>query len=102
MLQQEFNIIDTRQSDLRFFKDYVPTLRTGRSGIMYTREGKLRRLSGKEALLLQGFSDQIVSKSKKFNDNILLQQAGNAMSVNVIEYIANSLKIVMKKNGDIQ
>lgn len=100
ILKEDYLVIDTRQSDIRFFRDYIPTLRTGRSGIMYVKNGKLRRLSGKESLLMQGFDKNITAKAKGFNDNILLQQTGNAMSVNVIAAIANSLKETMKKNGD--
>ena len=101
ILKEDFLVVDTRQSDLRFFRNYVPTLRTGRSGIMYVKNGKLRRLSGRESLLLQGFDRNIINKSKNNNDSVLLQQTGNAMSVNVIEAIANGLKETMKKNGDI-
>lgn len=102
ILKNDFLVIDTRQSDIRFFTDYIPTLRTGRSGILYTKNGKLRKLSGKEALLMQGFSINIINKAQKYNDNLLLQQTGNAMSVTVINAIANSLKATMRKNGDIQ
>ena len=101
ILKEDYLVIDTRQSDIRFFRDYIPTLRTGRSGIMYVKNGKLRRLSGKESLLMQGFGQNIVAKARGFNDNMLLQQTGNAMSVSVISAIADSLKKTMKKNGDV-
>lgn len=101
ILQEDFLVVDTRQSDIRFFRDYIPTLRTGRSGILYVKNGTLRKLSGREALLMQGFGINIINKSTAYNDSILLQQTGNAMSVNVIEEIANSLKKCMKKNGDL-
>ena len=101
ILKEDYLIVDTRQSDIRFFRGYIPTLRTGRSGILYVKNGKLRKLSGRESLLLQGFGKKIYDKAKNFNDSMLLQQTGNAMSVNVIENIGNSLKEIMKKNGDI-
>ena len=101
ILNEEFLIVDTRQSDMRFFRGYTPTLRTGRSGILYVKNGKLRKLSGRESLLLQGFGIDIFNKAKGFADSVLLQQTGNAMSVNVIEAIGASLKEIMLKNGEI-
>jgi DNA (cytosine-5)-methyltransferase 1 len=70
----------------------VPTLRTGRHGILYVRGGKFRRLSGYESLLLQGFPKSLSSKVKgKIADVYLLSQAGNAMTVNVVEDFGKSL-----------
>ena len=101
ILNEEYLIVDTRQSDMRFFRGHIPTLRTGRSGILYVRDGKLRKLSGRESLLLQGFGKDIFEKAKCYSDSILLQQTGNSMSVNVIESIGSSLKEIMIKNGDL-
>ncbi len=100
ILEENYLVVDTRQSDMRFFRDYIPTLRTGRSGILYVRNGILRKLSGRESLLLQGFGFDIFNKAQGYSDSLLLQQTGNAMSVNVIEAIAAQLKNIMIKNGD--
>jgi len=84
--------LDTRQSDLRLYRNKVPTLRTGRHGVLYARSGKFRRLSGFESLLLQGFPKDLSEKTKdKIADVYLLSQAGNAMTVNAIEAIGKSL-----------
>lgn len=92
LLKEEFLVIDTRQSDLRLYRGMVPTLRTGRHGILYVRDGKFRRLSGYESLLLQGFSENLSKKIKgKIADVYLLSQAGNAMTVNVVEAFGKSL-----------
>lgn len=92
LLKRDYLIIDTRQSDLRLYKNRVPTLRTGRHGIMYVKNGKFRKLSGFESLLLQGFSKKMSLVVKnKINDRNLLSQAGNAMTVNVIEKIGENL-----------
>lgn len=92
MLERDYSVIDTRQSDLRIYHDRVPTLRTGRHGILYVRNGKFRRLSGYEALLLQGFPKTIARKvDGVVKEMYLLRQAGNAMTVNVIEAIAGEL-----------
>lgn len=101
ILKEDYLIIDTRQSDIRFYRDYIPTLRTGRSGLLYVKGGKIRKISGRESLLLQGFGIDIYNKSKDFTNGKLLEQTGNAMSVNVIEEVAKELKSVMIKNGDI-
>ena len=92
LLEEDFLVIDTRQSDLRLYRGKVPTLRTGRHGILYVRDGKFRRLSGYESLLLQGFPKKLSEKPKgKIADVYLLSQAGNAMTVNAVEAFSKSL-----------
>ena len=92
LLGQDYIVIDTRQSDLRIYRNKVPTLRTGRHGILYVRDGKFRKLSGYESLLLQGFPKELAKKVDGVIDEIhLLKQTGNAMTVNAIEAIAKEL-----------
>lgn len=91
ILKREYCIIDTRQSDLRIYENKCPTLRTGRHGLLYVRKGNLYKLQGLEALLLQGFSKEYVLKAMNINNNLLLSQAGNAMTVNVISAIGRCL-----------
>ena len=96
--EEDFLVIDTRQSDLRLYRGKVPTLRTGRHGLLYVRDGKFRRLSGYESLLLQGFSKNLSKKIKrKVADVYLLSQAGNAMTVNVVEAFGKSLVNFIEK-----
>lgn len=92
LLSNEFDVIDTRQSDLRIYKNRTPTLRTGRHGILYVRNGKFRKLSGYEGLLLQGFPNQYAKKAKGVIPDIhLLAQTGNAMTVSTIEEVGRRL-----------
>lgn len=92
LLKEDYLVLDTRQSDLRLYHGKVPTLRTGRHGILYVRNGKFRKLSGYESLLLQGFPKNLAEKTKgKIADVYLLSQAGNAMTVNTIEAIGKNL-----------
>ncbi|WP_424406490.1 DNA (cytosine-5-)-methyltransferase [Pasteurella sp. PK-2025] len=93
ILAQDYNVIDWRQSDFRLYTEKSPTLRTGRHGILYTKAGKLRKLSGYEALLLQGFPKEIAQKVilHKLPDSKILSQAGNAMTVTVIQKLAEQL-----------
>lgn len=91
ILQKNFAIIDTRQSDLRLYEDKCPTLRTGRHGILYVRDGELYKLSGIEALLIQGFPLKLAKKVKDLPNSKILSQAGNAMTVNVIKAIGEKL-----------
>ncbi|WP_297195522.1 DNA (cytosine-5-)-methyltransferase [uncultured Campylobacter sp.] len=93
ILKQDFLVLDTRQSDLRLYKNKIPTLRRDRQGLFYVYQNNLYKLSALEALNLQGFN-----KIKNLNEKIenlktsdILRQCGNAMSVNVIEHIANTL-----------
>jgi len=98
LLKEDFLVIDTRQSDLRLYRGKVPTLRTGRHGILYVRDGKFRRLSGYESLLLQGFPKNLSEKPKgKIADVYLLSQAGNAMTVNAVEAFGGSLVNFIEK-----
>ncbi len=98
LLKEDFLVIDTRQSDLRLYRGRVPTLRTGRHGILYVRDGKFRRLSGYESLLLQGFPRKLAEKAKgKIPDVHLLSQAGNAMTATVVEALGKSLLSYIKQ-----
>lgn len=94
LLKEDYLVLDWRQSDLRLYRGKTPTLRTGRHGILYVKKGKLKRLSGYEGLLLQGFPKELADKAKKakINSNKLLSQAGNAMTVTVIRALGKSLK----------
>ena len=92
LLQNNFDVIDTRQSDLRIYKNKTPTLRTGRHGILYVKNGKFRKLTGFESLLLQGFPIELANKTKQvISDTDLLSQSGNAMTVSTIQAIAEEL-----------
>ena len=86
-------VIDTRQSDMRLYRNRIPTLRTGRHGILYVKNKQIHKLSGFEALLCQGFPKTLAQKTKdaKIADKIVLSLAGNAMTVNVIEALGKSL-----------
>jgi len=93
LLKEDFLVIDTRQSDLRLYRGRTPTLRTGRHGILYVRDGKFRRLSAYESLLLQGFPKELAGKARgKIDEVSLLSQAGNAMTVNVVEAFGKKLE----------
>ena len=92
ILKQDYLVLDTRQSDLRLYKNVIPTLRTGRQGILYIKNGKIRKLSGREALLLQGFSlEQATMAQETFKQTDILAQAGNAMTINVMYEIGKKL-----------
>ena len=91
ILRKEYVVVDTRQSDLRLYYNRIPTLRSFRDGLFYVRNGKLRMLTGYEAMLIQGFSPEYAKKVSAVKDRDLLRQTGNAMTVGVIEAIGKSL-----------
>jgi DNA (cytosine-5)-methyltransferase 1 len=63
------------------------------------RDGKIYQLTGYEALLLQGFPKRYANKVKdKVSDRHLLMQAGNAMTVNVIQHLGEQIKKFMEGN----
>lgn len=91
-LKEEYLVLDTRMNDMRLYRGKMPTLRAQRDGIYYIRNGKLRSLTGYEALLFQGFPIEYANKVKNLVSNRhLLMQAGNAMTVNVIHLLGQSL-----------
>jgi len=91
-LSEEGLVLDTLQSDLRIYRDVVPTLRTGRHGILYVRNRRLRCLSGLEALLLQGVPMKLAKKAAgRLNNRSLLSQAGNAITIPAVVEVAGQL-----------
>lgn len=96
--KMEGNILDTRMNDLRIYIGKCPTLRAQRDGILYIKNGEIYQLTGYEALLLQGFPIKYADKVKNIiSDRHLLMQAGNAMTVNVINQIANQMINFLKE-----
>ncbi len=92
ILSQDNLILDTRMSDLRLYVNRMPTLRAHRDGIYYVKNKKLYYLTGAEALLFQGFTyDHVLRVIDKVSNRHLLMQAGNAMTVNVVEGIGQSI-----------
>ncbi|MDQ8185751.1 DNA (cytosine-5-)-methyltransferase [Pelagicoccus sp. SDUM812002] len=84
-------IIDTRQSDLRLFEKVAPTLRSGRHGLLYARDGELRKISGLEGLGLQGFDKSYQKRVYGVAETDLLHQVGNAFTVDVVHTLLESL-----------
>ena len=99
LLEKDYLVIDTRQSDLRIYQNKFPTLRTNRHGLLYVKNKNLHRLSGKEAFLLQGFSKSHIKKLSSVTNTTLLSQAGNAMTINVIQAIGK--KLLSYINGEL-
>lgn len=98
LLSKELSVIDWRQSDLRIYENKIPTLRTGRHGIIYVRNSQFHKLSGYESLLLQGFPEETAQKvlNSGLSNNTILSLAGNSMTVPVISEVCrmmlNSIK----------
>ena len=102
LLREDYLIIDRRNSDLGTYREKIPTLRRGNHGLFYVYKKQLYKVNGWQSLLLQGFSKDFIAKAKKakINPNKLLAQCGNAMTVNVVESVCNSLlkSICLTKN----
>lgn len=77
-----------------------PTLNTMQGGgrepkiaLPIGKNYKIRKLTPRECWRLQGFSDELFDKAQTVNSNSqLYKQAGNSVTVNVIEEIAKRLK----------
>lgn len=105
LLKQNYLVIDRRNRDMRTYKDKIPTLRKGNHGLFYVYKKQVYKVNGYQALLLQGFPRDFVTKAKraKLNPNKLLAQAGNAMTVNVVTAVCNSLlKSCKRKENDYE
>ncbi len=90
--EMEGKIIDTRMNDLRIYDGRCPTLRAQRDGVLYVKNHTIYQLTGYEALLLQGFPKEYADRVKnEVSDRHLLMQAGNAMTVNVIHALGDSI-----------
>ena len=99
IIKKEWCIIDTRQSDIRFFDGICPTLRKWRHWLIYSKDWKLRELSWLETLLLQWIPYETAKKADGvISDNDLLWQAWNAMSVNVIREIGKKFMNFISNN----
>ena len=70
------------------------TLVTGSEQATLTSEYRIRKLTPRECWRLQAFPDELFDKAQQagLSDSQLYKQAGNSVTVNVIEYIGNLLK----------
>lgn len=99
--KMEGKILDTRMNDLRIYTGKCPTLRAQRDGVLYVRNGEIYQLTGYEALLLQGFPMEHANKVRYVvSDRHLLMQAGNAMTVNVINKLGHSIIKFLNKQEE--
>lgn len=81
------------ETKLREFRDYSPTIRTPKGGghIPNVVEGvSIRRLTPTECLRLQGFPDDWFDVPG-LSDTQKYKQAGNAVTVNVVEEIVKRM-----------
>ena len=63
------------------------------------RGGRIRRLTPRECFRLQGFSDELFDRASAVNsDAQLYKQAGNGVTVNVIEAIG---KLLQKADSEL-
>ena len=76
----------------RVGKQIANTLLTGEEQCVVNRDFIIRKLTPKECWRLQGFPDWAFERAAKVNSNSqLYKQAGNSVTVNVIEAIAKEL-----------
>lgn len=76
----------------RVGKQMANTLLTGEEQAVVTNEYRIRKLTPRECWRLQGFPDWAFDRAAEVNSNSqLYKQAGNSVTVNVIEAIAERL-----------
>ncbi len=87
-------IDDTQNFDgTRVYKEVAPTLRSGRHGLKTVDNLRIRKLTPLECWRLQGFSDEQFYKAKNagVSNSQLYKQAGNAVTVNVVDAIVGAI-----------
>ena len=92
--RQGVAIIDDTQGfdGTRVYDSEVPTLRSQRSGLKVSNGIRIRKLTPRECFRLQGWSDEYFDRAAMINsDSQLYKQAGNGVTVNVIQAIAERL-----------
>lgn len=101
LLSEDYLIVDRRNMDMRCYRNYTPTLLRGNHGLFYVYNKQLYKINGYQALLLQGFPREFIDKAKKanINPNKLLAQAGNAMTVNVVNLVCKALMQSIRKDS---
>lgn len=93
-------IDDTQGFDgVRYYNEYSPTLRANRSGLKTIQDYRIRKLTPKEYWRLQAFSDEDFDKCVNIgtSNSQLYKQAGNSITVTVIEEIFKNLFLNIDK-----
>lgn len=93
VLDLSFPDSQTRRGRVIEDGEISPTLDTGCEVGVVESEMRIRKLTPKECFRLQGWTDDYFEKAQQFNtDSQLYKQAGNGVTVNVIQAIAERLK----------
>ena len=77
----------------RIYKGISPTIRSSRSGLKTIDNLRIRKLVPIETWRLQGFTDEQFYKAKEsgVSNSQLYKQAGNSVTVNVVDAIVKCL-----------
>lgn len=79
----------------RVGKGVANTLQTGLDQGVVSEDLRIRKLTPRECWRLQGFPDWAFDKAQEVNSNSqLYKQAGNSVTVPLMEFVANRLKVV--------
>ncbi|MFL2089713.1 DNA (cytosine-5-)-methyltransferase [Leuconostoc mesenteroides] len=109
--KKEFGVTETKDGSYRVHKKDVRksgiqgldftnpkgisgTLTTNHPQNTWSKDYRIRKLTPRECWRLQAFPDELFDKAQQagLSDSQLYKQAGNSVTVNVIEYIGNLLK----------
>ena len=93
-VNQSVVIDDTQGYDgTRIYKGISPTIRSSRSGLKTIDNLRIRKLVPIETWRLQGFTDEQFYKAKEsgVSNSQLYKQAGNSVTVNVVDAIVKCL-----------
>ena len=93
----DYTIIDRRQTDLRVFQDVCPPFRRGNHGLFYVKNGRIKRITAYEGLLLHGVPRNIAERytSLHVSQHRLLSYVGSATPVPMVESVAKWLEFAI-------
>jgi DNA (cytosine-5)-methyltransferase 1 len=93
----DYTIIDRRQTDLRVFQGICPPFRRGNHGLFYVKNGRIKRITAFEGLLLHGVPRNIAERytSLHVSEHRLMSYVGSASPVPMVESVAKWLEFAI-------
>ena len=93
----DYTIIDRRQTDLRVFQGTCPPFRRGNHGLFYVKNGRIKRITAYEGLLLHGVPRNIAERYNSLHvpEHRLLSYVGSASPVPMVESVAKWLEFAL-------
>lgn len=92
-----YTVIDRRQTDLRVFKGFCPPFRRENHGLFYVKDGRIKRITAFEGLLLHGVPRNIAERytALPVSEHCLMSYVGSVSPVPMVESVAKWLEFAI-------